>query len=126
MSAKPEDAGAGALDTIKVVVAVAILLGGVVGYYQYPDASVFVRAAGVVVAIAAAIAVFMTSVQGQALWKFIQSSRIELRKVVWPTGKDTRMMTIYVLIFTFVMALFFWALDSLLLWLTRMLTGQGG
>ena len=126
MSAKPDNPGAGALDTIKVVVAVAILLGGVVGYYQYPDASVLIRAAGVVVAIAAAIAVFMTSVQGQELWRFIQSSRVELRKVVWPTGKDTRMMTIYVLIFTFVMALFFWLLDSLLGWLTRILTGQGG
>lgn len=37
----------------------------------------------------------------------------ELRKVVWPTGKDTGMMTIVVVIFVLVSALFLGAYDTL-------------
>ena len=69
------------------------------------------------------IAIAMTSVQGQRLWHFIQGSRVEIRKVVWPTRTETTQTAIAVFVFTLVMALFFWALDSGLLWLTRRLIG---
>ena len=76
-----------------VATALAVFMGlivaGVGAYYYFPDASVALRAAGVVGSIAAAIAVFMTTVRGQELWQFIQSSRVELRKVIWPTKNET-------------------------------------
>jgi preprotein translocase subunit SecE len=65
----------------------------------------------------------MTSTQGRRLWHFIQGSRVEIRKVVWPTRTETTQTAIAVFIFTLIMALFFWALDSGLLWLTRRLVG---
>jgi preprotein translocase subunit SecE len=68
----------------------------------------------------------MTSLQGKRLWAFIQGSRIEIRKVVWPTQQETTQTAIAVFVFTLVMALFFWGLDSLLLWLTRTLVGSAG
>ena len=72
------------------------------------------------------IAMAMTSLQGKRLWSFIQGSRIEIRKVVWPTQQETTQTAIAVFVFTLVMALFFWGLDSLLLWLTRTLVGSAG
>ena len=72
---------------------------------------------------AAGIAIAMTSAQGQRLWHFIQGSRVEIRKVVWPTRTETTQTAIAVFVFTLIMALFFWALDSGLLWLTRRLVG---
>ena len=69
------------------------------------------------------IALAMTSTQGRRLWHFIQGSRVEIRKVVWPTRQETTQTAIAVFIFTFILALFFWALDSGLLWLTRKLVG---
>ena len=71
----------------------------------------------------AGIAIAMTSTQGQGLWHFIQGSRVEIRKVVWPTRQETTQTAIAVFVFTIVWALFFWALDSGLLWLTRQLVG---
>ncbi len=68
----------------------------------------------------------MTSFQGKQLFAFIQSSRIEIRKVVWPTNQETSQTTMAVFVFTLVMGIFFWGLDSFLLWLTRTLVGSAG
>jgi len=114
------------LDTAKLLLAVVILLAGIVGYYLYPDASVLLRAIGVLVAVLAAGAVASQSARGQELWKFIQASRIELRKVVWPTREETIQTTIAVFVFALIMGVFFWLLDLFLLYLTTYLTGQGG
>ncbi len=125
MNAKTETEGPGVLDAVKIVVAVGIIVAGVGAYYYFPDASVALRALGVVIAVAAALGVFYTTTQGQDLWRFIQSSRVELRKVVWPTKNETVQTAIAVIIFTIVMAIFFWVLDKFLFWATRLLTGQG-
>jgi preprotein translocase subunit SecE len=126
MNAKTETSGPGALDVVKILLAVGLIIGGVAAFYSFPDASVALRAAGVVVSIAAAIGVFFSTVQGQGLWRFIQSSRVELRKVIWPNRQETVQTAVAVIIFTIVMALFFWVLDKFLFWATRLLTGQGG
>ena len=114
------------LDTLKLLVAGGVLLGGVVGYYSYPDVPVVVRALGVMVALAIAVVIALKSVQGQALWRFVQGSRVEMRKVVWPTREEAIQTTIAVLVFALIMGVFFWLLDLFLLWFTRFLTGQGG
>lgn len=113
------------LDTVKLLLAGGVLLGGVVGYYYYPEISVVLRALGVLVALAIAVVIALQSVQGQALWRFIQGSRVEMRKVVWPTREEAIQTTIAVLVFALIMGVFFWLLDLFLLWFTRFLTGQG-
>jgi len=126
MNAKTETpASASALDSVKLVLSAALLLGGLVGYYWFAEASVLLRAVGVVASLAAAIGVFLTTAKGREVWRFIQSSRVELRKVVWPTRQETFQTTMAVIIFVIIMGLFFWGLDMFLLWATRMLTGQG-
>ena len=114
------------LDTLKLLVAGGVLLGGVGGYYYYPDVPVVVRALGVMVALAIAVVIALQSVHGQALWRFVQGSRVEMRKVVWPTREEAIQTTIAVLVFALIMGVFFWLLDLFLLWFTRFLTGQGG
>ena len=80
---------------------------------------------GVVLSVALALAVFFTTARGRDLWRFIQTSRVELRKVVWPTRQETFQTTMAVIIFVIIMGVFFWGLDMFLLWATRILTGQG-
>jgi len=126
MNAKTEIEGASALDTAKMLLAAVLLLSGIVGYYYFPDASVAIRAAGVVFGIALALAVFATTARGRTLWGFIQTARVELRKVIWPNRQETVQTTIAVIVFAVIMGLFFWVLDKGLLWATRLLTGQGG
>jgi preprotein translocase subunit SecE len=70
--------------------------------------------------------VALQSEKGRALWEFVSDSRIELRKVVWPTRQETLQTTLVVAVAVLVMGIFFWILDWLLGALTRALTGQGG
>jgi preprotein translocase subunit SecE len=69
--------------------------------------------------------VFASSRQGRNVWQFVLDSRIELRKVVWPTKQETMTTTAIVFGFVIIAGLFFWSLDLILAWATRFLTGQG-
>jgi len=111
------------LDTIKLLISAGVLVGGLYSYYYFLEVSLPLRVLMVLGGLAAGIAIAMTSTQGQRLWAFIQGSRIEIRKVVWPSREETTRTSIAVFIFTLIMALFFWALDSGLLWLTRKAVG---
>lgn len=124
--AEKAQTGASALDTVKLVLAAAIFVGGLAGFYllgTYPLAARWLIVFG---SIAASIVVALQSAQGREFWEFVQGSRIELRKVVWPTRQETLQTTLVVLVAVVVMALFFWFLDYILGAITRALTGQGG
>ena len=119
----PETSQSGALDIIKLLAAAGILVGGLYGYYYLIEMALPLRVLLVLGGLIVGVAVAMTSTQGQRLWAFIQGARVEIRKVIWPTKQETTQTAIAVFVFTLVMALFFWALDSGLLWLTRRLVG---
>ena len=124
MATQTETSETGVLDTIKLLIAAAALVGGLYAYYYYePSVAQALRVLMVLGGAAAGIGIAMTSTQGQRLWHFIQGSRVEIRKVVWPTRAETTQTAIAVFVFTLVLMLFFWALDSGLLWLTRTLVG---
>jgi len=118
-----EENQSGVLDIIKLLIAAGVLLGGLYGYYYLLEWSLPLRVLLVLGSLIVGVGIAMTSTQGQRLWGFIQGSRVEIRKVVWPTKQETTQTAIAVFVFTLIMALFFWGLDSFLLWLTRTLVG---
>ena len=112
------------IDTLKLLIAAVVLVGGLYAYYYYEaDFAQAIRVLMVLGGTIAGIGIAMTSVQGERLWHFIQGSRVEIRKVIWPTKQETTQTSIAVFVFTLVMMLFFWGLDSFLLWLTQRLVG---
>jgi preprotein translocase subunit SecE len=123
---KEPEGQAGSVDTAKLVLASAALVGGVVAYYWFEDASIVLRVLAVMVGVAAAAGLVFWTRQGKDLWQFIQGSRVELRKVVWPTRQETQQTTLMVVVFVLVFGIFFWLLDMALLTITRAITGQGG
>jgi preprotein translocase subunit SecE len=111
------------MDTVKWLVSITLLLGAVVGNYMYADLSVLVRAVGVVVAVAAALGLLATTEKGRTFIAFAKESRIEVRKVVWPTRQETTHTTFIVMLATVVMALILWGLDGILFRIVGFLTG---
>jgi preprotein translocase subunit SecE len=51
--------------------------------------------------------------------EFIRQVRAETGKVVWPTGRETAMTTLMVMIMTSVLGLFFFGVDSVFNWLVQ-------
>ena len=120
------ETGSGILDTVKLAVAVAFLVGGIAIFYMYEEQSLLASVSALLVAVALGVVAFMATERGRVLWKFIQGSRVEIRKVIWPTRQETMQTTLTVFVFALILALFFWGPDFFLLWITRLLTGQGG
>jgi preprotein translocase subunit SecE len=112
-------------DTALLLLAVAILVGGVFAYYYFANQLVVFRAVGVLVTLIVGVWVAFQSAQGRTLWGFIQGSRVELRKVVWPTREETLQTTLIVLVFAAVMGTFFLLLDIFLRWFTGLVIGSG-
>ena len=124
MSAQTETSESGVLDIIKLLIAAAAIVGGLYSFYAFEfEIALPLRVLMVLGGAGLGIAIAMTSTQGQRLWHFIQGSRVEIRKVVWPTKQETTQTAIAVFVFTLVMAVFFWLLDSGLFWLTRQFVG---
>jgi preprotein translocase subunit SecE len=124
MTTHTETSQSGVLDTVKLVMAAAVIIGGLYSYYYYEfELALPLRVLIVLGGTGIGITIGMMSTQGQRLWHFIQGSRVEIRKVVWPTKQETTQTAIAVFVFTLIMAVFFWLLDSGLLWLTRTLVG---
>jgi preprotein translocase subunit SecE len=64
--------------------------------------------------------------QGKAAFNFARESRIELRKVFWPTRQETMQTTLFVGAMVVILALILWAIDGGLMWAIGWLTGQRG
>ena len=119
------DTGASPLDTVKLAAAAAILIGGVAGFYLLTSYPLAVRWVIVLASFGVGILVALQSVQGRAFWQFVQGSRVELRKVVWPTRQETLQTTLVVFVAVLVMGIFFWILDWVLGSVTAALAGRG-
>ncbi|MBT8097194.1 MAG: preprotein translocase subunit SecE [Woeseia sp.] len=126
MATTTETPESGALDVLKLLIAIGALIGGLFAYYYYVEISLPLRVLMVLGGVAAGIGIAMTSTQGQRLRAFVQGSRVEIRKVVWPTRQETTQTALAVFVFTLILSLFFWGLDSVLLWVTRTLVGSAG
>ena len=126
MNEQAVNTGVGAVDAFKLVLAAAALVGGVVVYYWFGDQPTAARVLAVLAGLAAAAVLLYWSRPGRELWAYIQASRVELRKMVWPTRQETWRTTLVVFIFVLALAVFFWLVDMLLAWGVKHVTGQGG
>lgn len=116
----------GGVSNAPLWIAVILVAAGVAGYYVLSTQPAWVRWGSVVGGLVAGALVFFLSPGGRAFWQFVQEARNELRKVFWPSKQETWITTALVFGFAVLMGIFFWLLDMLLAWATRLLTGQGG
>jgi preprotein translocase subunit SecE len=124
--AQDQNAGSEIAGIMTVALAIALLIAGIAAFYLLDTRPDWQRWGSTGVGVVAAIAVFALSPRGRRFWQFILDSRVELRKVVWPSRQETLQTTAVVFGFICVAGFFFWILDLLLAWATRLLTGQGG
>ncbi len=124
MNAKAEPSSS-AFDILKLLVAVALLVAGIVGFYWFEGHSALLRVIGLLAAVVAAGFVAVQTDKGRAIWSFFGDARTEVRKVVWPTRQDAIQTTLIVLLVVILMSLFMWAIDGILFSIVKSLTGHG-
>ena len=110
-------------DRLKLVAAVLILVVGVGAFYYLGDKADWIRWLTLLVVAGVAIGVAAQTEAGRAGWEFVKGSRMELRKVVWPTRKETVQTTLVVVAMVVSIALFLWVVDWGLIKAVQALTG---
>jgi preprotein translocase subunit SecE len=103
-------------DKAKLGAAIALVLAALAGYYLLGRQGPVAQWGVLLVGLAAAFVVFITSESGKEFVAFGRDSWKEVKKVVWPSRKEAVQMTLYVLAFSVVMALFLWLTDKTLEW----------
>jgi preprotein translocase subunit SecE len=103
-------------DKARLAGAVALVLAALFAFYGLTKQGPIAQWAALLVLLAAAVGVFLTTEWGKALIAYGHESAREVRKVVWPSRKEAMQMTGYVFAFVVVMALFLWLTDKTLEW----------
>ena len=103
-------------DKAKLVLVGLLVVAAVAGFYALAPQGVIVQWLALVAGLAAAVVMFLLSIPGRQLVAFGSDALREVKKVVWPTRKESLQMTAYVFGFVFIMALFLWLTDKTLEW----------
>ena len=103
-------------DKAKLAGAVLLAVGAIVAFYLLSRQGSLAQWGALLVGLAAAVAVFASSENGRQLWAFGRDSWREVKKVVWPTRKETMQITAYVFAFVAIMSVFLWLTDKTLEW----------
>ena len=104
-------------DKAKLGAAIALVIAALAGFYLLSKQGQIAQWAVLLLGLAAAFVVFMTAETGKMFAAFGRDSWKEVKKVVWPTRKEAIQMTLYVIGFCVIMALFLWTTDKTLEWL---------
>jgi preprotein translocase subunit SecE len=105
-------------DRLKLLLAVLVIVAGIVAFSALdPQLATPVRVAIFIVSLLVAAGIAAISEPGRRFIGFAQESYYEVRKVIWPTRKETIQMTGIVFAFVAVMGIFLWLLDKSMEWL---------
>ena len=121
MNALSENAGK--LDPVKWVLVLAVLAAGIYANAEYASLTLLYRVLAGVVIAGIAVAIVLTTRQGQATWDLAKEARVEIRKVVWPSRQETTQTTLIVVVMVIIVGLILWGMDSALSWSVNGLIG---
>ena len=101
----------------KTYLAIAIVIATLYLYYSNPLAfNTLTNVIVTLVLFGIAGVIFIKSAQGERFLHFLKETRIELRKVVWPTRHETAKTTGIIMIAVVIVAIFLWIVDAFFTW----------
>ena len=104
-------------DQWKTILAVVIAAAALALYYINPlNFNSLTKVLVTLVWFVVAGGVFIKSSQGDRFLHFLKETRIELRKVVWPTREETFKTTGIIMIAVVIVAIFLWIIDAFFTW----------
>ncbi len=103
-------------DKAKLALVAALVVASVAGFYLLSKQGALLQWGALIAGLVAAAGVFLVSEPGRQFVAFARDATREVKKVVWPTRKETLQMTAYVAVFVVIMAIFLWLTDKTLEW----------
>jgi len=104
-------------DRLKLGLAVLVVIAGIVGFSLLSAQPMVARVGVFVGSLVLAALIAWLSEPGRRTLAFGHESYNEIKRVSWPTRKETIQMTGIVFAFVAVMGLFLWVLDKSIEWI---------
>ena len=104
------------VDKVKIGLAVLVIVAGIVGYSMLENQPTAARVGVFVGSLVVAAIIAWFSEPGRRTLSFGRDSYSEVKRVVWPTRKETTQMTAIVFAFAVAMGLLLWIVDKVLEW----------
>lgn len=116
------------LDVVLWIVALILLVGAMMTNqhlpaYWAPANDVWVRVGVILACIVVALGLLYATHQGKGFARLLKDSRIELRRVTWPTKQETMTTSWQVLAVVVVASILLWCFDYILGWLMKFIIG---
>ncbi len=111
------------LDNLKWLSALFVFAVAVIGNSYFVEVAFLYRVLGVLVLFMIGLGLIALTNFGSNSIKLMRESRTEIRKVVWPTRMETTQTFMVVFGSIVLLCLFFWGLESLLSFLTKLVLG---
>ena len=111
------------LGWLRWLIVVVIVVGGVVANSVYGDYPLLYRVVGLLVLAVVALWIAVNTEQGSSIWAVVKEAQTEVRKVVWPSRRETSQTTMIVVALVILMGFILWGLDALFGWLASLIIG---
>ena len=116
----------GFADRLKLLLAAAVLVAGIVGFYALAGQAQVLRVLVVLAALGLSLWLGSRSGPGGRLLGFLKDARAEVRRVVWPTRRETLQTTGVVFLAAAVVGLMLWLFDWVISLAIGAFMGLGG
>ena len=102
---------------LNTIISIVILLCSIALFYLNPFVlNTLFKVLILLFSLVVAAYFFIKSAQGERFLYFLKETKIELRKVVWPSREETMKTTGMVMIAVIVVAIFLWIVDAFFTW----------
>ncbi|MEC9205857.1 MAG: preprotein translocase subunit SecE [Pseudomonadota bacterium] len=110
-------------NTPLLLLSMAILIVGIWSFYYFAEIRLFYRVLALIsILVVSSLITYQTDF-GKTVYTYITDSKIELKKVVWPTKQETTQTALGVLVVVIIIGILLWLFDMLLGWAVGTLYG---
>ena len=106
-----------------LMLSIGVLIIGMFLFYYYSDVRLFYRVLGMISVIILSGFIGYQSDFGKLVYSYVTDSKVELKKVTWPTKQETTQTTLGVIFVVIVVGILLWLFDMLLGWAIGTLYG---
>ena len=106
-----------------LILSIGVLITGMILFYYYSDVRLFYRVVGMISVIIFSAFIAYQSDFGKLVYSYVTDSKVELKKVTWPTKQETTQTTLGVIFVVIIVGILLWLFDMLLGWAIGTLYG---
>ena len=106
-----------------LILSIGVLMTGMILFYYFSDVRLFYRVVGIISVVIFSAFIAYQSDFGKLVYSYVTDSKVELKKVTWPTKQETTQTTLGVIFVVIVVGILLWLFDMLLGWAIGTLYG---